>query len=123
MLRGAAVRSMRTVETWESTRNSETLVTRRYLSGKFSFKITIAIILLLPLYPATSFCPRRRANKEEVNTILKSYQGGNCDFRYVTPCSLDIYRVFILLIKRPEHLIGRHCVISRQIESRSFGDH
>jgi hypothetical protein len=32
-------------------------------------------------------------------------------------CSL--YR----LIRRPEHLIGRHCGISRQTEGHSFGDH
>jgi hypothetical protein len=27
------------------------------------------------------------------------------------------------LIRRPEHLIGRHCGISWQTESHSFGDH
>jgi hypothetical protein len=27
------------------------------------------------------------------------------------------------LIRRPEHLIGRHCGISRQTEGHSFGDH
>jgi hypothetical protein len=27
------------------------------------------------------------------------------------------------LIRRPEHLIGRHCGISRQTEDHSFGDH
>jgi hypothetical protein len=27
------------------------------------------------------------------------------------------------LIRRPEHLIGRHCCISRQTEGHSFGDH
>jgi hypothetical protein len=27
------------------------------------------------------------------------------------------------LIRRPEHLIGRHCGISRQTEGQSFGDH
>jgi hypothetical protein len=27
------------------------------------------------------------------------------------------------LIKRPEHLIGRHCSISRQTEGHTFDDH
>jgi hypothetical protein len=27
------------------------------------------------------------------------------------------------LIRRPEHLIGRHCGISGQTEGHSFGDH
>jgi hypothetical protein len=30
---------------------------------------------------------------------------------------------FCRLIRRPEHLIGRHCGISRQTEGHSFGDH
>jgi hypothetical protein len=29
----------------------------------------------------------------------------------------------VRLIRRPEHLICRHCGISRQIEGHSFGDH
>jgi hypothetical protein len=28
-----------------------------------------------------------------------------------------------MLIRRPEHLIGGHCGISRQTEGHSFGDH
>jgi hypothetical protein len=34
-----------------------------------------------------------------------------------TECSL------CRLIRRPEHLIGKHCGISRQTEGHSFGDH
>jgi hypothetical protein len=30
---------------------------------------------------------------------------------------------FCTLIRRPEHLIGRQCGISRQTEGHSFGDH
>jgi hypothetical protein len=30
---------------------------------------------------------------------------------------------FCRLVRSPEHLIGRHCGISRQTEGHSFGDH
>jgi hypothetical protein len=36
---------------------------------------------------------------------------------------LDTECSFCRLIRRPEHLIGRHCGISRQTEGHSFGDH
>jgi hypothetical protein len=38
-------------------------------------------------------------------------------------CFLYIECSSCRLIRRPEHLIGRHCGISRQTEGHSFGDH
>jgi hypothetical protein len=54
--------------------------------------------------------------------VLYSVPPGKCApnwvelLRYIE-CSLR------RLIRRPEHLIGRHCGISRQTEGHSFGDH
>jgi hypothetical protein len=38
-------------------------------------------------------------------------------------CSNPAFLLDSRLIRRPEHLIGRHCGISRQNEGHSFGDH